>query len=251
MTQPLSEPVDDDAARADRPHSCYLLEFSVGPGGARLGDVYAGTTLDALRDTVRERWTSDHLDDYLVIWYGAVLHLWVVQEGVIVEGVDLHPYLRTGHEGCDRTLARVLTVRDEGGERWKEIDAILDPYDFEKAPALPLLTRVLELQDRLEADSGDAAAREELDGLLEAAGNEQAPASYGGVTVAGLSLDWDALAAVLPPLRAPLLTAGRAAVRWARPDLRHPESYLHVYLDPAEPESLRLGVNDLENGDED
>ena len=108
---------------------------------------------------------------------------------------------------------------------------------------------MLELQDLLE--TGDAGAREELDGLLEAAGNGQAPASYGGLSVGGLSLDWEALAAVLPPLREPLLTDGRAGVRWARPELRHPGSYLHVYLDPAEPESLRLGVNDLENGDDD
>lgn len=180
-----------------------------------------------------------------------MLHLWVVQEGVIVEGADLHPYLRTGHEGCDRTLARVLALREERGERWKEIDAILDPYGFEKAPALPLLTRAVELQDRLEAGSGDTAAREELDGLLADAGHERAPASYGGVAVGGLSLDWDALAAVLPPLRAPVLTAGRTGVRWAWPELRHPESYLHVYADPAEPEGLRLGVNDLENGDDD
>lgn len=126
------------------------------------------------------------------------------------EGADLHPYLRTGHEGCDRTLARVLALREERGERWKEID-----------------------------------------GLLADAGHERAPASYGGVAVGGLSLDWDALAAVLPPLRAPVLTAGRTGVRWARPELRHPESYLHVYADPAEPENLRLGVNDLENGDDD
>lgn len=42
---------DLDVARSGPPLSCYLLEFSVRPGGARLGDIYAGATLDALRET--------------------------------------------------------------------------------------------------------------------------------------------------------------------------------------------------------
>lgn len=228
--------------------SCYLLEFSVGPGGARLGDVYAGPTADALRETVRERWADD-IDDYLIIWYGAMFHLWVVQEGEIVEGIDLHPYLRTGDEACDRVLARVLTLREKGGERWNQINAALYPYDFDKAKGLPLLARVLELQDRVEA--GDAGVRAELDQIIEAAGKNEAPDSYGGVSVTGLSLDWDALIEDLPPLREPLFTEGRIDVRWARPELRPPDTYLHVYTDPSESESLRLGINDLENGDED
>ncbi len=235
-------PADLDVEELGLPHSCYLLEFSVGSGGARLGDVYAGTTVDALSETVRERWQGHGLDDYLIIWYGAVLHLWVVQEGAIVEGVDLHPYLRTGDERCDRALARVIGCRKERGARWGEIDHVLNPYGFDKATALPLLTRVLELQDRLDAD-----ARAELDRILEAAGEKKAPASHDGMTVESLDLDWDALARVVPPLREPLLTSGRVGVRWTDPTLRLRDSYLASI----EPESLRLGVNDLENGDDD
>lgn len=239
-------PADLDVEEPGLPRSCYLLEFSVGPGGARLGDVYAGTTVDALRETTTARWHGYGVDGYLILWYGAVLHLWVVQEGVIVEGVDLHPYLRTGDERCDRTLARVIECREERGDRWEEIDGVLDPYVFDSATALPLLTRVIELQDRIEADPADAEARAALDRIVEAASAKEAPVSYDGVTVDRLDLDWAALARALPPLREPLLTEGRVGVGWADAAVRHPESYLELRLT----ESLRLGVNDLENGDE-
>ncbi|GAA2422375.1 hypothetical protein GCM10010191_37670 [Actinomadura vinacea] len=83
--------------------SCYLLEFSVGPGGSRLGDVYAASDLAALRETFEGRWGDgyDHVIPYQLMWYGAVLHLWVVQKGRIVEGFVLRPYLRSGDPACD------------------------------------------------------------------------------------------------------------------------------------------------------
>ncbi|MFC4563200.1 hypothetical protein ACFO4E_15150 [Nocardiopsis mangrovi] len=62
----------------------------------------------------------------------------------------------------------------------------------------------------------------------------------------GLELDWDAIAAVLPALREPVLGAGwpplggiDAAVKAC------PASYLGIA------EEIRLGLNDLENGDHD
>ncbi len=250
MSEPPPADLEIDTEEDGPPHSCYLLEFSVSPGGARLGDVYAGGTVDAVRAATERRWDTGDIDGYLIIWYGALLRLWVVQEGTIVEGVDLHRYLRTGDERCDRTLERVIACREERGDRWKVIDRILSPYVFDTATALPLLTRVLELQDRLEADPADAPARTELDAILEAAGEKRAPASYGGVTVGGLRLDWDALAAELPPLREPILETGRVGVRWADAGLRHPESYLHYYTDPAAPETLHAGTNDLESGED-
>jgi hypothetical protein len=238
-----SELADRDEARG-LPHSCYLLEFSVSPGGARLGDVFVGRTLDELRQSLQRRWHGEYVDGYLVIWYGAVLHLWVVQEGSIVEGIDLHPYLRTGDDRCDRAFARVIAGRDAA------VNTILDGYVFDTVLAIPLLTRVFELQDRIAADADDAGARAELDRILEAAGDGQAPTSYDGVTVEGLGLDWDALATAVQPLREPILAGEWVGVRWADPALRHPESHLHVYTDPAEHEDLHLGLNDLENGDD-
>ena len=213
--------------------SCYLLEFSVSPGGARLGDVHAGVTVDALRASVDRRYGGEGIDGYLIIWYGAVLRLWVVQEGRIVQGLDLHSYLRTGDERCDRTLERVIGWRGD-----EPLDWIMDSYGFDAQAALPLLTRYYEIQDA----GGDVEV------LMDDA--SKAPATYGGMTVDRLELDWDALARDLPPLREPVAAEGRFDVRWADPGLRDPESYLHHYLDPSEPESLHLGVNDLESGDD-
>ena len=239
------EPSDVDEEEG-LPHSCYLLEFSVMPGGARQGDIHVGTTIDALCESLQHG-----IDDYLVIWYGAVLHLWIVQEGLIVEGIDLHPYLRTGDERCDRTLARIIELKEQEDDRWGAIDQVLKPYVFDKALALPLLTRVLELQDRIEADESDTDAERELDRILEAAEDKQAPTTFDGMTVERLHLDWDALGKAAPPLREPILATDWVSVRWADPDLRHEESHLHVYTEPTEPEHLHVGHNDLENGDDD
>jgi hypothetical protein len=245
ISSPESTALDDE--QEGLPHSCYLLEFSVSPGGARRGDIFVGNTLDEIRECLARREGFDGVDDYLIIWYGAVLHLWVVQQGSIAEGIDLHHYLRTGDERCDQTLARLLVLReDEDSERWDQIEELLEERDYDCAQALPLLTRVLELQDRIEADTADADAKAELDRILQAAEEKQAPIPFGGVTVEKLSLDWTAIAEALPPLRDPILSTDRVSVRWADPGLRHRDSYLHVYTDPTEPVALHRGLNDHE-----
>ncbi|QKG22693.1 hypothetical protein [Actinomadura verrucosospora] len=226
--------------------SCYLLEFSVGPGGARQGDVFAGTSVAELAAAFADRYDDHGADSYLVMWYGALLHLWVVQEGVIVEGIDLHPYLRTGDARCDRALARIVAAHRRDDDLWDVLDQVMEPYDFDMARALPLLAHVLDLHERSEA--GDDDARSRLDRILEDAEAEKAPESYDGVTVERLVLDWDAVAAAAPPLREPVLEAEWVRVRWASKDLMHPETYLNPWgAEWVEP--LHLGVNDLENGD--
>ncbi|XRQ06410.1 hypothetical protein ACN3XK_59350 [Actinomadura welshii] len=222
------------------PHSCYLLEFSVEPGGARLGDVHVGSTLGMLRQS----WSlfGSDLDDYLVLWYGAVLHLWVVQEGAIVQGIDLHPYLRSGDPRCDAAVPRIVEARESGDDRWDVLEQVIEGYDHETAEALPLLAHVLELQDR--AEDGDKAAGAELHRILADAEAEDLPESYGGVTVERLELDWDAIAGVLPPLREPLL-ADTACVgpHWGDDTLRERSIYLRD--EPLVP--MHIGLNDLEN----
>ncbi|MEV5825751.1 hypothetical protein AB0L25_09260 [Spirillospora sp. NPDC052242] len=244
------------------PHSCYLLEFSVSPGGARQGHVHAAPTLDLLRESFES--LGGGVDDYLVMLYGAVLHAWVVQEGEIVQGVDLHPFLRTGDERCDAALARVLALRaddlddldedEDGDEETGEDDGagrvaarIMDPYDFDPERSLPLLAHAFDLHDRGRA--GDAAARAELDRILADAEAGKAPSSHGGVTVDGLALDWDALAGALPPLREPVLATKWLDVRWADGVRRPAETYLEPWGDgPLDP--LHVGLNDLEGGDD-
>lgn len=89
------------------PRSCYLLEFSVLPGGVRLGHVHAGGDLGELLEAFGRDWEeAGEMFGHLVLSYGAVLHLWIVQQGVIVGGIDLHPFLRTGDGRCDWALDR-------------------------------------------------------------------------------------------------------------------------------------------------
>lgn len=78
--------------------SCYLLEYSVEPGGARHAHLYTHATLDGLRELM-----GDEVDPHKILWYRAVLHLWVVQEGRIVQGIDLHPLHTTA---TPTTIAR-------------------------------------------------------------------------------------------------------------------------------------------------
>lgn len=272
---PETEPYDEEDGL---PHSCYLLEFSVSPGGARQGDVHVAPTLDGLRESFERR--ADGADGYLVMQYGAVLHLWIVQQGEIVEGIDLHPFLRTGDARCDEALARVLAMSahdrddalfdeddDEEGHDDEDRDGededdgdeersgsaervaalIMEPFDFSPERSLPLLAHAFALHDRSVAD--DAAARAELDRILADAKAEKVPESFDGVTVDGLALGWDALAQVLPPLREPVLATRWVEVRWADGVRKHPETYLNPWGDgPLDP--LHLGVNDLENGED-
>jgi hypothetical protein len=227
-------------------HSCYLLEFSVGSGGARQGDVFVGTSVADLAAAFAGHYHGHGADSYLVMWYGALLHLWVVQEGVIVEGVDLHPYLRTGDARCDEALAETIAAQRRDDDLWDVLDQVMEPYDFAKARALPLLAHVLDLYER--SEDGDADAGSRLDRILEDADAEKAPASYDGVTVERLDLDWDAVAAAAPPLRQPLLETEWVRVRWASDDLMEPDTYLNPWGEEwVEP--LHLGANDLENGD--
>src|SRR5687767_3565385 len=109
----------------DRRVSCYLLEFSVGPGGARQGDVHAARDVAALRAAFEGRYDDDDVA-YLTLWYGAVLHLWVVGAGgVLAGGFDLHPFLRTGDAGHDATVAAILAA-DPAGELWDLFDRLVE-----------------------------------------------------------------------------------------------------------------------------
>ncbi|GAB3456572.1 hypothetical protein GCM10027570_38360 [Streptomonospora sediminis] len=241
--------------------SCYLLEFSVGSGGARLGDVHAAPDLAAARESFETRFAVDP-DSYLLMWYGAVLHLWVVRCGAVTEGIDLHPYLRSGTPAGDRTLARVVTLKrkafaadssERDWEVWEDADLVMETADFDCAPTLPVLGRVLELHDRIDADPGSADAQraaEELEGFRESDGElpDGWPALDAGPRA--LRLDWDALACVVPALEAPLLTSGWIRLAWAGEPIRVKDSQITEGLrwDPSF--ALHVGWNDLENGED-
>jgi hypothetical protein len=217
--------------------SCYVLEHSVEPGGARLGDFHAWGDLDDLAASLDRR---GGLDPYLVMWYGATLRLWVVQHGEALDDIDLRPYLRTGDERCDRTLARVIALLDEtsADRDWaEELEELVDDGAYWGVNALPLLAELFELRDRISAD--DESAQDEWARLTEAiAAGDRAPTQAEAATQRPLVLDWVAVAAVTSPLRPPVLTTGKVSVRWPG----HAE-------DPQKlAEELHAGVNDLEFG---
>lgn len=225
--------------------SCYLLEFSVGPGGARLGDVHAYPDLVGLREGFERRcdWRGeDGVDPYLVMWYGAELTLWVVQHGEIVEGIDLHPFLRSADPRYDATLQEVLDDQDED---WRELfDLVVEAYLDRTAAQLPLLARLRAVRAREAA--GDEAAADELQEMideLDAAREEAADPEESEADGANeLRLDWDAVATAAPPLQGSP-ARGRFEVRWSPAFPRHNSSYLGAGR------TLHLGVNDLENFD--
>jgi hypothetical protein len=217
--------------------SCYVLEHSVEPGGARLADFHVWGNLDDLAASLDRR---GGLDPYLVMWYGIVLRLWVVQNGEALDEIDLRPYLRTGDERCDRTLARVIALRDEASadQDWlEELEDLVDDGAYWGVNALPLLAELFELRDRISADDG--SAHDEWAELTDAiAGGDRAPSMADAAAQRPLLLDWAAVAVVAPRLRPPVLTTGQMSVRWPG----HEEGPQDL------PEELRVGVNDLEFG---
>lgn len=229
--------------------SCYLLEFSVSPGGARQGEVYAHGTLDGLRNLIEQRDDPCGIDPYLVMWYGAVLHLWVVRGGVIVEGIDLHPQLRTGDPRFDISLARLLSLREDDDALWSDAQELVGAYDFESLSALPVLTRLFELHDR-SAGGAEPDAVAELARLRHRIGSGDAPEPASDApAVERLDLDWDAVASTVAPLAGPLLAVGGVTVTWAPDAVQHPDSYLTDALRYGAV-TLYAGLNDLEQGDD-
>ncbi|MFI6289393.1 hypothetical protein ACIBCM_32390 [Streptomyces sp. NPDC051018] len=242
----------------DKPQpSCYLLEFSVKPGGARLGEVCAHGTLAGLQGVE----ATPLVDLDLLVTYGAVLHLWVVRRGEITQGIDLHPFLRTGSPDSDRTLARLLAgeARDS-----PQVLEILESHPDDPRAALVLLTRFLASHDGAtgagaESGAGRESGPDDLSGPARPLGGGGEDGGEGDLPSAdgspweGLDLDWDALASVVPRLEEPLLGPGGVAVRWAEGVVPHPDSYLTNGYFAAVGEDggtmIYAGRNDLENGD--
>ncbi|WP_433061131.1 hypothetical protein [Dactylosporangium sp. CS-033363] len=212
--------------------SCHVLEFSVSPGGARQGDLHGALDVARLRARFEDRYDTDHLA-YLVLWYGAFLHLWTVQAGKLTAGVDLHPHLRTGDPSLDRAASALLASGrpSELRDLFNKIHLLTD----ETMTALRVLAHVLDLREHAPDDLAAALAgidRRTLPDLPPIA------ATY--------ELDWSAVAATAEPLRDPLLRPHETtAVTWSQDGLAPPwDSYLrHV-------DGVILGLVDLEGGDE-
>jgi hypothetical protein len=244
--------------------SCYVLEFSVGPGGARLGDVHVASALAGARTSFELHCLVEQhgVDPGLIMEFGALLQLWVVQRGTIVAGIDLRPFLRSGDAEADRALARLIQVRGTSDHSLRDLNRLLDEVLFlhscEQLRALPIIARIFDLYDR--ADAGDGTAADELDRLVEQIQVDRDGFAEGRAPTLGanelaatrLDLDWDGIAAVAPALQEPVLTEGKVAVRWSTAFPGPPGSHLQPdeYLKQHDlPVMLRAGYNDLEFGD--
>ena len=231
----------------------------MGSGGSRLGDVHVAADLAGVRKVFERRYEgATDLIPYHVMWYGAVLHLWVVQGGSIVEGIDLRAHLRSGDPACYWTLARVIALqgRDRDDERaeeiWDDVDAVIEENDWDAAPTLPLLGRVLALHDRIDEDpDGAETAQEDLDAIREAIDEGTLPRPD-GTAPRTLTLDWDALEASAPAPADPPLTSPWVSVAWAGDPIRVKDSYLCHDLRQSDSGriALHVGCNDLESGED-
>lgn len=228
-----------------RPLDCYILESSVKPGAARQGDVYVHGSLAGLRELVE---SVSQPDAGLLLSYGATLHLWIVRDSAAVEGIDLRPLLSTGTPAYDRAMARIFALSgkhfDKSETRLRSrIQGVLSLHDEEPHEAFPLLARLCELHDR--ADTGDTGAQTELERLDRNIAEDELP-ELDGPDFDELTLDWDALLKLAPPLEHPVAVADVIAVKWALTGKDLPYSY----LDDPQPVELRVGLNDLETGDD-
>lgn len=225
------------------------------PGGARLGDVHVAGTLAEVRTSFELRCLVEQhgVDPGLIMDFGALLQLWVVQRGTIIAGIDLRPFLRSGDAEADRAGARLIQVRETSDHSLDDLRKLLDAALFlhscEQLRALPIIALIFDLYDR--AGAGDSTAADELDRLAEQIRVERDGFAQGRAPTR-LDLDWDGIAAVAPALQEPVLTEGKVAVRWSTAFPGPSDSYLqpHEYLKHNDlPVMLRAGYNDLEFGE--
>lgn len=93
--------------------SAYILELSVGPGGSRWAETHTWTEPWQLRLILEEFCANeDNLAAYHCISYGATLGVWVVQNGHLVDFVDLHPYILVTLPGEKRPLGEFRADED-------------------------------------------------------------------------------------------------------------------------------------------
>lgn len=119
--------------------STYVLETSVGPGGARWAEIHAYSDVAHIEACVRVFCENTATQAYYAIWYGADLWLYAIERGEITFKLDLHPFLyaklagRGPHRLDERdALAAMITgvVREESGEEDTDEEALgLDDLD--------------------------------------------------------------------------------------------------------------------------
>jgi len=112
--------------------SCYILELSVEPGGARRGDLYAYSQWPDLRRSIEHEFLNTDpmfvaMAADLAVFYGETIGIWVIDGGRAESFVDLHPFLRARVEG-----SRAVALDDEEGlEQLAPPDGFVTKAEFE------------------------------------------------------------------------------------------------------------------------
>src|SRR5690349_6475723 len=104
------------------PKSCYVLEISVTPGGARRGDLFTYNRLLHLRYCLKhELFAEDPADRAyaasLAAGYGETIVLWVVENDRLVRAVDLRRHIRIRVDGEPGLTLVEARARDDA---WKD-----------------------------------------------------------------------------------------------------------------------------------
>ncbi|MCP2323296.1 hypothetical protein HDA40_001803 [Hamadaea flava] len=87
---------DEPAPEPSENRSCYVLEASIRPGGGRQGLLFALPDLESIHGVIDELVLDDSVDARMqrdLLAMGGTLTLWIVQEGLLTEGIDLKPHL--------------------------------------------------------------------------------------------------------------------------------------------------------------
>jgi hypothetical protein len=104
--------------------SVYVLECSVQPGGSRWAELHTYTTPGPILRVLDRLCANEHgFFAYHTLWYGAVVGLWTIHHGEVVDFTDLHPYVS-------------VDLREHGVIRLdqRESQAALDFNDEAEAP---------------------------------------------------------------------------------------------------------------------
>ena len=206
-----------------------------------MGDVHVYGTLAEIRAGFDRRYlVEEHgVDGHLVLFYGAILHLWAVERGTAVAGIDLTRYLRTGDSAHDRVVARLLDPTDPAVNALSDaFEDLLWSIDHEPMRGMATFARLFELYD-----SGAVEELQELTGRLK--GERPRLSDHHP----RLALDWAAIEADLPVPRGPALTTGEVTIVWPQGLPPQPEGYIPLAFNDEGGAELRAGLNDLEFGD--
>ena len=104
------------------PKSCYILELSVTPGGARRGDLFTYNRPAHVRRCLEHEFHSPDPQNLaytaaLAAGHRETIVVWVVEAGKLVRAIDLHPYIRIRLDDDPAIPIADARERDEG---WKD-----------------------------------------------------------------------------------------------------------------------------------